>query len=203
MDDLEFVRRCVSRDKKAWDEFVDRYSHLIYNYIYSIFENKGYKATTETVNDLYQEIFVSLIKEDFKKLRQFKAKNGASLASWLRIITINFSIDFLRQQRPIVSLDDDSKDEALTLKETLKDNNCSKQDEVLLNKENLDSLSDCIAQLNREDKYFIEMHIYRDVDLEDLKTTLKVSRSAIDMRKSRIIKRLRDCFEEKGFVLET
>lgn len=202
MDDLEFVQRCVSRDKKAWDEFVDRYSHLIYNYIYSIFENKGYRSSPETVNDLYQEIFVSLIKEDFKKLRQFKAKNGASLASWLRIITINFSIDFLRQQRPIVSLDDDSKDEALTLKETLKDNCSPKQDEVLLNKEKLDNLLDCIAKLNNEDKYFLEMHIYRDIDLEDLKTTLKVSRSTIDMRKSRIIKRLRDCFKDKGFVLE-
>lgn len=202
MDDLEFVQRCVSRDKKAWDEFVNRYSHLIYNYIYSIFENKGYRSSPETVNDLYQEIFVSLIKEDFKKLRQFKAKNGASLASWLRIITINFSIDFLRQQRPIVSLDDDSKDEALTLKETLKDNCSPKQDEVLLNKEKLDNLLDCIAKLNNEDKYFLEMHIYRDIDLEDLKTTLKVSRSTIDMRKSRIIKRLRDCFKDKGFVLE-
>ncbi len=202
MGDLEFVQRCVSRDKKTWDAFVEKYSRLIYNYIYSVFKNKGYRANPEIISDLYQEIFVSLIKDDYKKLRQYKAKNGASLASWLRIITINSTIDFLRQQRPIVSLDDDSKDEALSLKETLKDNSSSKQDEVLLNKENLESLSDCIAQLNNEDKYFLDMHIYRYVDLEDLKIVFNVSRSAIDMRKSRIIQRLRECFREKGFALE-
>ena len=46
------------------------------------------------------------------------------------------------------------------------------------------------------------MNIYRDVSLEELKQTLGLSsRSAIDMRKARLIKRLRECFKKKGFEL--
>ncbi len=201
MNDLEFVRRCVSKDKQAWDEFVEKYSRLIYNYIYTVLNNKGYRPNPEVVNDLYQEIFTALIKDDFKKLRQFKAKNGASLASWLRIITINFTLDFLRRQKPMLSLEETFLDKSLTLKERIADNSVLPAEELLSDKQRLEGLLDCMEQLNDEDKYFIDMHINRDVDLEDLRTILKISRSAVDMRKSRIIQRLRDCFKKKGFAI--
>ena len=38
--------------------------------------------------------------------------------------------------------------------------------------------------------------------LEELKKHFKLSRPAIDMRKSRLIERLRDCFRGKGFWLD-
>lgn len=202
MNDLEFVRRCVSGDRQTWDDFVEKYSRLIYNYIHNVLSNRGYSTQPETVNDLYQEIFTALIKDNFKKLRQYKAKNGASLASWLRIITINFTLDFLRKQKPAVSLDDDYKEEALSLKDRIADNRASSADEILLVKERLDILLDCIDKLNNQDKYLLEMHIYRGLNLETLKEMFKVSRSAIDMRKSRLIQRLRECFKQKGFALE-
>ena len=38
MDDLEFAQCCANSDKLAWDEFVEWYSRLIYNYIHSVFK---------------------------------------------------------------------------------------------------------------------------------------------------------------------
>ena len=96
MDDLEFIQQCASGDKKAWDEFVDKYSRLIYNYIYSVLKTKGLTLAQENIEELFQEIFFSLIKDDFKKLKSFKGLNGCSFASWLRQVTVNFSIDYIR-----------------------------------------------------------------------------------------------------------
>lgn len=201
MDDLEFVQRCMRGDKQSWDDFVEKYSALIYNYIYSVLDFKNFPPSPETVDDLYQEIFVALIKDDFKKLRQFQAKNGASLASWLRIITINYTLDFLRRQKPTISLEESSLDEGRTLKDFLEDAHSPSADGVLLAKEKLDSLTECIRQLSDQEKYFLEMHIHRQVNLEDLKILLRISRSAVDMRKARIIQRLKECFRGKGFII--
>jgi RNA polymerase sigma-70 factor (ECF subfamily) len=202
MNEREFIRRCLKRDKAAWDEFVDRYSRLIYNYIYSIFKIKGLNPTPEIVNDLFQEIFLSLIQDNFRKLRQFKGKNNASLASWLRIITINFCIDYLRKDKKSnLSLDEDFGDEGASLKEVLADQRVL-ADKLLADQERLKHLFECIDSLSSHDKYFLEMHIFRGVDLRNLKTTLRISRSAVDMRKARLIQKLKDCFQDKGFQLE-
>ena len=96
MDDLEFVHRCASGDKQSWDEFVDRYSRLIYSYILSILNIKSRILPQDNINDIFQEIIYSLIKDNFKKLKSFKARNACSLASWLRQVTINCTIDYLR-----------------------------------------------------------------------------------------------------------
>ncbi len=200
MNDLEFVHRRVKGGKRAWDEFVEKYSSLIYNYIHSVLKIKGHTFTQENINDLFQEIFLSLVKDNFKKLSSFKAKNGCSLASWLRQVTINFTIDYLRKiRKPLVSIDEETGDD-FSLAEILSSNSPSAAD-TLSQEESLAHLKDCIDKLDIDDKYFLELHLNRGLGLEELKDYFKISRGAIDMRKSRIVERLRECFKSKGFVL--
>jgi len=200
MKDLEFVQRCVNGDKQAWDEFLKTYSRLIYSYIYSVIKIKGSILTPENINDLFQEIFLLLIKDNYRKLRSFKGLNGCSLASWLRQVVINYSIDYLRKFKPVASLDQEDED-GFSLKELLRDYSPSIR-EVFNSKENLAHLKDCIAGLSNDDKYFLELHINQGLRLEELKEHFRLSRSAIDMRKSRIIDKLRECFKGKGFALD-
>jgi RNA polymerase sigma factor (sigma-70 family) len=199
MNDLEFVRRCVKGDRRAWNEFVERYSSLIYNYIHSVLKIKGRTCAEDNVNDLFQEIFLSLAKDNFKKLSSFQARNGCSLASWLRQVTVNFTIDYIRKLKPLVSIDEET-DAGFSLAEILASNSPSVTD-VLSEEERLRQLKDCIDKLALDDKYFLELHIHRGLGIAELKARFKISRPALDMRKSRIIERLRDCFKRKGFVL--
>ena len=199
MNDLEFVRRCVKGDKRAWNEFVERYSSLIYNYIHSVLKIKGRTYAHENINDLFQEIFLSLAKDNFKKLSSFQARNGCSLASWLRQVTVNFTIDYIRKLKPLVSIDEET-DDGFSLAEILTSNSPSVTD-VLSQEERLTHLKDCIDKLALDDKYFLELHIHRGLGIEELKAWFKISRPALDMRKSRIIERLRLCFKSKGFIL--
>lgn len=203
MDEQEFIRRCLKQDKVAWDEFVQKYSRLIYNYIYSIFKIKGVSPHSDIVNDLFQEIFLSLIKDNFHKLRQFRGRNNATLASWLRVITINFCLDYLKRERKsTMSLEEDLTDEGFSLKDILVDQRIL-AGQQLSEQERLQNLYECMDNLSSEDKYFLEMHIYQGIKLKDMQVTLGISRSAVDMRKTRLIQRLRDCFEDKGFQLDS
>lgn len=201
MDDLEFVQRCVKGDKKAWDELVDKYSRLIYNYIHSILNLKITRQfNQEDVHDLFQEIFYLLAKDNFKKLSSFKAKNGCSLASWLRQVVINFTLDYTRKHKNLVSLDAQDED-GFALKEIIADNSPSLI-EMLSDREGVARLKDCIERLDNDDKYFLELHINNGLRLKELKDIFRISRGAIDMRKTKLINRLRQCFKNKGFQLD-
>jgi RNA polymerase sigma-70 factor (ECF subfamily) len=201
MDDLEFVQRCVKGDTQAWNDFIAKYSHLIYNYIYSALKIKGAKdPEQDNVNDLFQEIFLLLRNDNFQKLKTFKAKNGCSLASWLRQVVVNFTVDYLRRAKAAVSLDEEGED-GFSLKETLAAD-IPHPVEGLIREEQLLPLEDCIAELDTQDKFFLEMHFHREINLDGLKDLFGVSRPALDMRKSRLIDRLKDCFRRKGFALD-
>jgi len=200
MDDLEFVQKCVNGDKQAWDKFVEQYSRLVYRYIHNIVGAKGHSFAQSHAQDIFQEFFCFLINDDFKKLRSFKAKNGASLASWLRQVTINFTFDYLRKLKPELSLDQETA-EGVTLQDLLPSKSPSAADTLIL-KERVKSLDECIEKLSANEKLFLELHINRNVRLEDLKEILELSRGSVDMQKSRIFDRLRDCFKGKGFTLE-
>lgn len=201
MGDLEFVQKCIKGDKLAWDEFVDRYSRLIYNYIHSTLKIKGLSFTQGNISDIFQDVFLSLTKENFKKLRTFKGKNNCSLASWLRQVTINLTIDSLRRIKPIVSLDEEN-DQGSSLKDTLKDTSALPEDRIYYN-EKIKQLEECIGALEDKEKYFLELYIYQQIGLQELMGHFGVSRAAMDMRKSRIIEKLKDCFRKKGFVLDS
>ena len=198
MDDLEFVQGCLKGDKQSWVEFHTRYSRLIYNYIYSVLTVKGRSIPAEQVEDIFQEIFQALIKDNCKKLATYQGKNGCSLASWLRQVTINFTIDYLRKLKPMASIDAQDED-GFSLADTLKD--LSKDAiEFLNDQDKRKTLQECIALLEEAEQYFLELFLNQELSLEEIKEHLKLNRGAVDMRKGRILQKLQDCFKKKGFL---
>lgn len=198
MNDLEFLQSCLKGNKQAWAEFILRYSRLIYNYIYSVLSVKGRSISTGQVEDIFQEIFHLLIKDNYKKLATYRGKNGCSLASWLRQVTINFTIDYLRKLKPVVSLDAQSE-EGFTLADTLADISVGAK-EFLVDQEKRKTLKDCIDLLDSDEQFFLELFLNQELTLDEIKEYLKLNRGAVDMRKGRILQKLQDCFKKKGFL---
>jgi RNA polymerase sigma factor (sigma-70 family) len=197
MDDLEFLQSCLRGEKQAWSDFILRYSRLIYNYIYSVLAIQGCRLSRCEVEDIFQEIFHSLIKDNYKKLSTYRGRNGCSLGSWLRQVTINFTIDYLRSLKPVVSIY--GQEEGGGLQDILSDSSPGAA-QFLSNKEKRRTLERCIGSLNLEDQYFLELFLNQELGLDQIKDHLRLNRGAIDMRRSRILRKLRDCFREKGFL---
>ncbi|MFA5093428.1 MAG: sigma-70 family RNA polymerase sigma factor [Candidatus Omnitrophota bacterium] len=198
MDDLEFAQNCCKGNPQAWSEFISRYSPLIYNYIYSVLTVKGRAVSSEQVDDIFQDIFQLLIDNNYKKLATYSGKNGCSLASWLRRVTINFTIDYLRTLKPLTSLDVEDE-EGFTLVDTLKDSTPAAA-EFISDQEKRKTLQECINLLELPDQYFLELFLNQRLSLDEIKESLKINRGAVDMRKSRIFDKLQECFKKKGFL---
>jgi hypothetical protein len=71
---------CLNGDKPAWDAFVCQYSNLIYHTIKKTFSLHHTEPRPDSVDDLFQEVFLSLVKDDFSQLRRFRGDNGCTVA---------------------------------------------------------------------------------------------------------------------------
>src|SRR3989338_7605358 len=97
MDDFELIKGCITGDKASWDYFVEQFSRLIYDSIHRTFRKYGANLNEDVINDLHGDIFLSLLDNDYRKLRSFEGRNGCSLASFIRIIAVNKTIDYWRR----------------------------------------------------------------------------------------------------------
>jgi RNA polymerase sigma-70 factor (ECF subfamily) len=83
----------LAGDKRAWDAFVRRYAALIVAAV------RGVALGTGDVEDLSQEVFVRLCKDDFRLLRSYDSAR-ASLSTWITIVARSTARDALRRRRP-------------------------------------------------------------------------------------------------------
>ncbi len=90
---------CVKGEQAAWDAFVLQYSKLAYSTIRKTFALHHALPQDDLVGDLYQDFFLSLCENDFRKLGQFRGDRGGTLASWLRVVASRLTIDFSRKQQ--------------------------------------------------------------------------------------------------------
>ncbi len=109
MDDFNLIRNCIAGDKKSWDQLVEKFGRLIYDSIIRTLRKFGRQVRQEDLEDLHQNFFTDLLDNDHKVLKQFEGRNGCSLASYLRVIAVRKTIDYLRALTPVVSLDEVSE----------------------------------------------------------------------------------------------
>lgn len=92
------LRACLQGNKEAWDAFVQRYAGVIYAAVGHVFGQWGAGVTGRTVQDIAQDVFVRLIKDDYRLLRKYEP-GRASLETWLTLIARSVAIDCLRKRR--------------------------------------------------------------------------------------------------------
>ena len=195
MDDVGFVQRCCAGEKAAWDAFLKQYSRLIYNYILSIGRTYGSGLPEHDTDEIFQSVIEHLHKENYSNLRSYQGRNGCSFATWLRIVAMRRTVSFLRSRKVHLTLDENRTEEAQPAVDVTIDG--------LISAERKEALADCIKRLAREDRYFIQLHMYAGLTLDMLKDHLRTTRAAVDMRKTRLLRQLRECFITKGFVLDS
>ena len=79
-------------EKTAWDAFVRRYGGLVVAAV------RGVAMAHGEIEDLTQEVFVRLCKDDFRLLRSYDPAR-ASLSTWITIVARSTARDGLRRRR--------------------------------------------------------------------------------------------------------
>ena len=82
-------------ERGAWEAFVRRYAGLVVAAV------RGVAREATEVEDLVQEVFLRLCRDDFRLLRTYDPAR-AQLSTWVTIIARSTARDALRRHRPVV-----------------------------------------------------------------------------------------------------
>ena len=82
--DRRLLKQCLARTPGAWQDFVDRFIGLFVHVIRHTANSRSVRLSSDDVDDLCSEIFLTLLKGDFAVLRHFRGQS--SLATYLTVI---------------------------------------------------------------------------------------------------------------------
>ena len=93
LDRADPLAELLAGDRRSWDRFVRRYAALIVAAV------RGVASMSGDIEDLTQEVFVRLCKDNFRLLRTYDASRAA-LSTWITIVARSTARDALRRRRP-------------------------------------------------------------------------------------------------------
>ncbi|RJQ49789.1 MAG: sigma-70 family RNA polymerase sigma factor [Nitrospiraceae bacterium] len=190
LNDQELIKRCLEPEGKSdWEIFVRRYSRLIWNCIHKTFHTYSFSYTPEDGEDMYSSIFMSLIENDFRKLRQFRSENACALSTWLSIIATRMTIDFMRKDRSRYHIDSGADDREIW--DIIPDHTC-RADTLLENKQRDENLRKSLQDLSGRDRLIYDLIFNKGVSPEDTARMLDITVSTVYSRKHRIIEKIKN-----------
>ena len=189
----KLINRCLSQDNKAWAGFVDEYNRLIYKAISQTLKKHAFPPENEIVDDLFQSVFLSLVERNCKKLRQFKW--NCKLSSWLYIIAVRETIDFLRRQTiPPLSLNGNTDPETSARRQL--SNGKPNPGDQIEQKEERRLLETMKNSLKPREQFFVELYYMRELSVSEVAQVMNIEPNNVYQMKSRIRDKMRDMIEK-------
>jgi RNA polymerase sigma factor (sigma-70 family) len=196
------INDCIAGDKDAWDQFVEKYTNLIYHTAISVLKkNYADHQLYDELEDIHNGIFLALIENNYKKLRQYQGINGCSVSSWLVTVVTNYTLNFIERRKDTISLDSTQSDDDSSLMDTISDEGPTPFDRVA-ESEQYELLHELMEGLNAKDKLFFKYFYEDDLPPEEIASLMNVSVSTIYSTKSRIIKKLKNLAKKKNLLQE-
>lgn len=96
----QLLRLCAhSANAEAWEEFVRRFQPLIAGVVIRVAERYGLTGSG-VVDELVQETFMKLCRNDSKALKDFKAEHDGAVFGFMKTVALNVAIDHFRSSQP-------------------------------------------------------------------------------------------------------
>lgn len=188
--DRKLLARCLDKEPKSWEDFVDRYMGLVIHVINHSAQCRSLRLTNEDREDLAGEVFWNIVRNDFALLRHFRGES--SLATYLTVITRRIVVAKLLKRKPTANLGEHAADHAANGHSAAPADSAHADMELLQNRDEverlLDELESSEAQLVRlyhlEGKSYSEISSLTGLSENSIGPTL--SRARDKMRKAAV-----------------
>ena len=117
-------------------------------------------------------------------LRQFRGENACAVSTWLTIISVRKTIDYMRKDKRHHVLKSDQEDRDIW--ESIPDTKY-RADKIIEEKQEMESLKVSMAELSPRDEMIYNLLYNKGFSPEETAETLGLSVSAVYSRKHRII----------------
>jgi RNA polymerase sigma-70 factor (ECF subfamily) len=177
------VAATKSQHDRLWGEFVHRYERLIASCVVKALRRYGASFSRDDLDDLVGDVWVTLLRDDMRKLRQYDAQRGFRIASFLGLVATNATIDHLRaRQAEATPLDEVMEDYASMRAEAPRDTVEAREEAELARA--------ALAQLSGEERAFVVDCFREERSPEELARALGVTTNTVYSRKFKIREKL-------------
>ncbi|MGA1863928.1 MAG: RNA polymerase sigma factor [bacterium] len=191
-DFLDFLDLCTQKDKVSWNKFINKYSNLIYNYIIKTLRRYNYFFQEDVLEEIFNSVFLALLDKDCRRLKNFRGQDERSFMAYLREIVFNLTIDFLREQKRIVSL------ECVGQADLEKDYKDKELETLSL----LKAISILKDGLSERYKYLFKLIYEEDLGIPEIADIMNLKLNAIHQMKFRMINTIIDIAKKKNLYHE-
>jgi RNA polymerase sigma-70 factor (ECF subfamily) len=97
--DKNLLERCLRREPRSWEDFVDRFLGLVIHVINHTAGLRSIRLSHQDREDLAADVFLAVLDDDFAILRRFRGES--SLATYLTVIARRVVVrELLLRRRP-------------------------------------------------------------------------------------------------------
>jgi len=188
--DRELLAAVLRSEGRGWNELVRRYRALIYRCISKVTGKYAPYASNADTDEVFAEVLMGLLRDDMHKLRMYDPSRGTKLGSWIGIIAVNSSYDFLRSsfRRPAGDRLDASYDPHAPYDRTPLD--------LLLDKERWSHLNTILDEFSEKDRRFLDLFYARGMEAEEVAAEMQISLKTVYSKNHKIRTHLRRCVDK-------
>jgi RNA polymerase sigma factor (sigma-70 family) len=193
-EELRILEGCLERDPAAWEELVRRYGRLVYGTIYRVLRTRGGALPADEVEDVHNEVFLGLLE---RKLACYQGRQGCSLRSWIRLVTVTTTINYVASRRgrsadrggaPAASAPSVPAEELLG---SVPDPSPG-PDAAAIGEEERRIFLELVEELSPREQLYLKLSCDRELPTDRIARMLGVSVPVVHQMKSRLTKRLRE-----------
>ncbi len=140
-----------------------------------------YSVDPSEIEDLYHEIIVQLVEDDYRRLRSFRKES--SIKTWLAAIALNYVRNYVSRKPTAISLDDLPHDSSVC---------APKQEHRLLAKERRARLQRATKALSRRELLLLQLLKSEKLTHADVANEMQIKVDSVRRLKHALVKKLRD-----------
>ena len=180
--DRALLKRCLTHQPGAWNDFVDRYLGLIYHVIHHTAHLRSSSLRPEDVEDLAAEILLQLVSNDYAVLRQFRGQS--SLATYLTVIARRICVHELARRQAAREVQPAGATHPEPAETEAEDNRKA-------GLEQLEEVERLLGKLPSREREVVRLHYIEGRSYEEIATDLNIPVNSIGPILSRARKKLR------------
>lgn len=182
--ELDLLRRVLQGDQGASTAFCQKYEALIFGCVLKVLRRYTVAYSADDLADLVAEVWLTLLRDDKRKLKLFDPSRGLRVASWIGMLATNCTIDQLRLRAGDTAyLEDLSGVDQLLVDSRQPDSGIEERESAELARR-------ALAELSIEERQFVLSCYHEERDPADLARDLGIAVNTVYSRKFKIREKL-------------
>ncbi|QDV24270.1 RNA polymerase sigma factor [Aureliella helgolandensis] len=176
--DRSLISECLNQTEGAWEEFIERYIHLITHVVNSSAKLRCTELSEQARDDVVAEVLLSFVDNDYAVLRRFQG--NSSLGTYLVVVARRIATRKLSQVRRTTALPSDALPEAV------------EQTNDSLGLDDVDEVRSLLGQLPEGEATAIRMFHLEHRNYGEIGTQMGIPENSVGPLLSQARKRMRD-----------